>query len=792
MFAWHWQALPALVCALVLLASGAGVAIHERASRLAITFLLLTWTIAAWQITLVGILTVRDSHGAWAMAHVSTVVAVAILPLQYQYAVAMAGRERWRSVAWVWLLTVMLIAAVVFTDRFLVGLWRYPWGWFAAYGPAGWVFIGSVAIVANASVGLYWNLYRSSPAGSTAARRGAVLLASIAAGMCGAIDFAPTLGLGMFPVGGVFLAIAALLGGFILIRYHFIAAAPALAVGELLDALADGALVLDRDGIVRMANRAACELLDHRVEELRDAPLPTDIAALLPGTTPDLGHFPEQVFDGIERSWRTPHGARRVLSLSLTHVRDRGNEIEGAVLVLRDITAARLEALAASEPSTDRLDAATGLPWSSHSHARFSVAMARADRARALAAVLIINLDNALESAAPEQRSKMLARIVQHVQSTLRAGDELMRRGDGGGSQARASDEIVMLVSPAVDARLAANAGQRVLARLRRGLREQFDLPPDVVSVGIALYPTDAEEAAGLERRAEIAVRSAQGAGGGCFRFFERAGELPALETDDLRGRLALALPGWQFGARFAPVLDVADGALVAWSAERWLVKADGTAGAFADLDDIASQLVDRALLVDVCEALREWERAACRVDRLILPVRTRTLLRAGFVDRLQRTLAAYGIAPERVVLAVPGPLPDSTSGGGLATVFDSLAALGVPVLLDDFAAAPVALTDAAARAMAWLRFDSAARMPDAGLVARAAIGRGLGAALIAARVDDAAAALRLLHAGVRLQQGAVHGDPVVADAVPERVRRHAAAPRAVAAGEGGGLPVGR
>nr|MCU0870600.1 EAL domain-containing protein [Burkholderiales bacterium] len=767
-FVWTWVALPALIGSVAIAIVGLRVVVRERASRLSVLYLLLMLATAVWQATVVGIFCVVGDRASWVMAHVATLAALSILPLQYQFAVAMAGRERWRSVAWVWMLTIALAVTLVTTDQFITRLDTYGWGRFARYGPAGWVFIGLVSIVAAAAMALYWDLWRSSPPGSLAARRGLVLLVSLAIGVTGVIDFAPTLGIDVFPFGGTMLAAAGVVSGVVIVRLRLTAAVPVLAVGELLDALADGALVLDRDGIVRLANRAASELLDHRVQELRDAPLPPDIAALLPGMPRD-GGFPERGFQGIERSWRTPHGARRVLSLSLSHVRDRGDEIEGAVLVLRDITASRLEALTVSETSTDRLDAVTGLPWSSHAHARFSVAMARADRARAFATVMVVDLDAALAAVPAEQRPRMLARLAREVQATLRGGDELLRRGDGGSATTPASDALVMLLSPTGDAVVAAAAARRALGGLKRALADGWTLPPEHVSIGVALYPQDADEGMALERRAAAAARAARESGGGVFRFHERAGDMPVLEADALHARAAAAAGVDTIALRWAPVVDVEHERVAAWAAAVWSRSGGGEwAPLGPHLPDYGQRLVDRWALAEAVDTLLRWDREAVPVARVIVPVRARTLLRRGFRDRLGAMTAPLGDARARFVVAVRGPLPD-TLDGSAATMLARLERVGVPLLFDGFARGPVVLHELASLPCRWLRFDVVAGLSGDAAAARVALADGLGAALIAAGVDDVATADLLRAAGCRLQQGRVHGVPVDTATVPRR-----------------------
>jgi PAS domain S-box-containing protein len=144
-------------------------------------------------------------------------------------------------------------------------------------------------------------------------------------------------------------------------------------------------------------------------------------------------------------------------------------------------------------------DALTGLPNRIMVEQELDLALARARRAGGAAALMFVDLDDFKE-------------VNDRLRSVLRDSDVLARQG---------GDEFLVLLA---DLQEEPDAGAESVARkLLDALREPFPVAGTTIatgaSIGISLYPADADGTEALLRHADAAMYAAKGAGGGRFAF---------------------------------------------------------------------------------------------------------------------------------------------------------------------------------------------------------------------------------------------------------------------------------
>jgi PAS domain-containing protein len=105
----------------------------------------------------------------------------------------------------------------------------------------------------------YWQGYHAAAPGSEKLRSKALFIAFCIAYL-GSFDYLAAFGIPFYPFGHL-----AVLGFIILTaravwRFRLVDITPAFAATEIINAMADALLVLDKEGTVRVANRAACQL----------------------------------------------------------------------------------------------------------------------------------------------------------------------------------------------------------------------------------------------------------------------------------------------------------------------------------------------------------------------------------------------------------------------------------------------------------------------------------------------------------------------------------------------------
>lgn len=232
-----------------------------------------------------------------------------------------------------------VIAWMGFTSDLIVsGFHDYGWGRFPAGGDAlGLFLLFTVALLGGSS----FVLIRRHRDETNAARRSDLLSVTrtFAIGSCAALDFLPAFGVPMFPVS--WLAITAF-GAQAFVRATARQLFPVnleMAASLIVDTMADGLIVIDRDGRIQLVNHAVESLFGYTEDELRGGTIDRlvereDVDSSRSDRVRALMHG--GVVREIERVFRSRSGATIPVSVSMAAFSDEGGT-RGMVMVLRDI-----------------------------------------------------------------------------------------------------------------------------------------------------------------------------------------------------------------------------------------------------------------------------------------------------------------------------------------------------------------------------------------------------------------------------------------------------------------------
>lgn len=334
------DAWPALLVGLLTALLGGAVILRERGSRVSWTFGLMTSMVALWLLAIGISYTALDAQLAmrWIkLEHLGVVFIPTTVLLFIATVVRRASDCRWVLMLSS-LLSVVFYATILFGEGFIRGLIRYPWGYYARYGLASLPFLLFFFVVLLFSLSLLWREYRVCTL-ETAKRRFRALVVAFSIGYLGSIDYLATYGVPVYPCGYapvfVFLAVAA----YTIWRYHLVDITPAFAAAQIVDTMADGLLVLDRDGVIRVANAAACQLFGRAATaDLVGQPVTTMWNSFLsPARLDSLlqrGTLQDQETTLISRD-----GQEVILSLSASVMRDAAGQPMAIVCLARDISA---------------------------------------------------------------------------------------------------------------------------------------------------------------------------------------------------------------------------------------------------------------------------------------------------------------------------------------------------------------------------------------------------------------------------------------------------------------------
>ncbi|WP_270935782.1 putative bifunctional diguanylate cyclase/phosphodiesterase [Falsiroseomonas oryzae] len=365
----------------------------------------------------------------------------------------------------------------------------------------------------------------------------------------------------------------------------------------------------------------------------------------------------------------------------------------------------------------------------------------------------------------------LLRAVGRRIRGAIRGGDLAGRIG---------GDEFAILL-PQLTAEAEATA---LAARLVELLARPFLLDGHSVvtgcSVGIAVFPTDAQEADALLRCADLALYQAKAEGRGDQRRFQPVLRARAEERRRMEADLRAAIGLGQFELHYQPHVDLGTGALAGFEALlRWRHPQRGLVppGEFVPLAEEIGLIVPIGewVLRTACREAAGWPDASLGVS---VNVSAPQLARRDLAAQVRAALAASGLAPHRLELEVTETALLHDASTALATC-EELRALGVRISLDDFGTGYSSLTQLRSFPLDRVKIDRsfvsdvATRAESAAIVrAVAGLGASLGLRTTAEGVETAAQLDQLVANGCTDAQGFLFSRPVPAAEVLALIAR--------------------
>ncbi|MGH6899940.1 MAG: putative bifunctional diguanylate cyclase/phosphodiesterase [Geminicoccaceae bacterium] len=425
-------------------------------------------------------------------------------------------------------------------------------------------------------------------------------------------------------------------------------------------------------------------------------------------------------------------------------------------------------------------DELTGLANRSLFQDRLGRALAWARRHNRLAAVMILDLNGfkaVNDRLGHGAGDRLLAIMANRLTRRLRETDTIARLG---------GDEFALLIENLAKPEHAALVARKLLDTVAPPVEVDAHRVSVTASLGVALYPKDASDAAELMRQADRAMYRAKAEGGNLCRFssdqLERRVQRGALLESDLRR----ALEQGELLLHYQPQITLRAGSLGISAIIRWAHPELGLIGPerFLPLAEDAGLLrpLTEWLFDAGCAQARRWRALGIERMHLALPLLSRQQLAwNGLAGRLQDHLDRAGLAPGLLEIEVSEELllADADAGGlGLA----ALREVGVRIALDGFGRGPMSLRSLQPGRLDTLKLAREIHqdVPDdhqRGVVVRAllALGKDLGLRVVAEGVDRHEQLGFLRGSGCDAVQAFMSCPPLPPDACTGWLRRAAA-----------------
>ncbi len=547
---------------------------------------------------------------------------------------------------------------------------------------------------------------------------------------------------------------------------------------SVLNSMTDAVFVTSPDGVVKVANSAACKLLGYGEEEI----LGRSIVAMLEEREREGFDLLQAAQETRETVVRTRASQTIPVLLTGSRIESDDPQFQGNIFVARNITdrkraERRIRYLA-------RYDALTKIPNRMQFQHMLQQTIARGLRSGQAAALLYLDMDRFKEvndTFGHGAGDRVLEVLAERLTGALPKGALLGRL---------AGDEFALVI-----AGLPAEADNRgPIAHLARAVLTEvsraFQLNQHEVfltaSIGIALCPRDAENVIDLIRNADAAMYYSKQNGGNTFAFYSPEMNAAAVERLILKSKLRRALERDELVIRYQPKVEVESGRIIGAEALlRWRLPGHGDIppSQFIPLAEETNLILDIGewVLNRVCMDYRQMQAEVGDPGRISLNLSLKQLRQASFILRCRSVFRRHGVSPTAFELEITETTLMADTQRTLR-LLDELYAMGLHLSIDDFGTGYSSLSALQQFPIDTLKIDQSF-VRDVGensgnaTLVRTIIemGRNLEIDVIAEGVESVGQLEFLRRAGCHFVQGRLFGEPMKAEELLALLQRQGA-----------------
>lgn len=381
------------------------------------------------------------------------------------------------------------------------------------------------------------------------------------------------------------------------------------------------------------------------------------------------------------------NGETRTFELMASPLYDTQGQVKGLVESSRDITdhIKTRQTLLEKEKSLDYLahhDPLTKLPNRLLFGDRLEQALRHAKRNNMGVALLFIDLDEFKEindSFGHNLGDQLLKKVAERLKKHVRDHDTISRLG---------GDEFTIIIEDLADASDAALVAQNLLNAFHQPveLDEQLHIS---LSIGISLYPNDADQPEALIRNADTAMYRAKAAGKNRYEFYTKEMTDQAFERILMVGALRNAIENEQFVLHYQPQIDLRDNTIIGAEALiRWKDPQMGTIepSRFIPVAEKTGmiKIIDRWVLDTVCRNIHEWQQQGYQVPRISINISARHFGSNSLASEVAATLDQNKCSGEMIELEITeGVIMNNPERSGKE--LKQLREMGIRIAIDDF-----------------------------------------------------------------------------------------------------------
>ncbi len=534
-----------------------------------------------------------------------------------------------------------------------------------------------------------------------------------------------------------------------------------------LEAIGDGVVTVDARLTVRYANPVA------QLQANGTNPIGSPLPAAIPMAAADMlllsAAANECMCNAVtvrlatNLSLLSPLGPVRSMRVSVSPLNGPGDQLDGAVIVLSDVTDAVANANRLRHAATH--DALTDLPNRILLHDRMRLALARVQRLDSSMAVLFLDLDRFKrinDSLGHSQGDEVQKVMAERLRSICRSTDFVARWG---------GDEFVVLMEDVSGAEAVAVAAAKLVAALGEDIDANGMRLPSACSVGIVMAPQDGVDIDVLMAKADTAMYRAKSHPDTGFHFFSSELKIWTRERLAIEVDLRHGLREARFELHYQPQYDLRGGALVGFEA---LLRWRRTPDSLVQPDQFIGVAEETGLIVEigawvVMQAAKDvaaWLAAGRPPLPVAVNVSARQCVNRNIVEVVRAALRETGIPAALLKLEITETTA-MTDAAQVVELLEEIRGLGVRIAVDDFGTGYSSLAYLKRFPIDELKIDRSfvrdvATDPDDAAIVRAtiALAHELGILVVAEGVETEQQNTFLSQQNCDIVQGYLYGRP--------------------------------
>lgn len=367
--------------------------------------------------------------------------------------------------------------------------------------------------------------------------------------------------------------------------------------------------------------------------------------------------------------------------LTINTVRDEQGKLSNYIAIFSDITLIK-----ASQERLEHMvnhDELTSLPNRNELKGRMAQAFARAKRQGSTFALMFIDLDNFKninDNLGHDCGDMLLQQVADRLGLCVRGEDTVARIG---------GDEFNVLLEDVSDAQIASTA-ERILNQISKPYLIRDQQVFTSASIGIAIYPNDAEDMEVLAKNADSAMYLAKEKGKNSYQFFTADLKNKINNRNALENALRKAIATNELKLVYQPEFDLHSGKLIGAEALlRWNSAEHGIVGPgeFIPIAEDSDLILDIGewVIEQVALQLSQWRKNGTPLPgTLFVNVASRQLMRQPLLAIITRQLKKHRLPARSIGIEIT-ERTIMNSDEDIARKLQQIELEDIPVAIDDF-----------------------------------------------------------------------------------------------------------